>query len=109
MAVLQRNPDILSYLVVSDAYEDEYGDYHVGQESWEGEIHCDAVSNSQAKTIKFPDGTKYEYSYEVCNLPSDVREFRVGEKVRIQFFGGNVEEFTVQGFHRFQKQCKIWV
>ena len=109
MAVLKRNPDTLSYLVVQDAFEDEFGDFHVGNEFWEGEIRCDAVSNSQAKTIKYPDGTKYEYAYEICNLPHDARDFSVGEKVRVQFFGGNVEEFTVQGFHRFQKQCKIWV
>lgn len=109
MAVLRRNPDVLSYLVVQDAYEDENGDYHVGREYWEGEIRCDAVSNQQAKTISTPDGEKYQYAYEVCNLPSDVREFGVGEKVRISLFGGEVEEFTVRGFHRYQKQSKIWV
>ena len=108
MAVLKRNPDTLSYLVVRKAYTDERGDFHQGEAIWQGEIRCDAVSNSQAKTIKFPDGTKYEYSYEV-HLPHDVREFQVGEKVRIQFFDESIKEFEVQGFHRFQKQAKIWV
>ena len=108
MAVLRRNPDTLSYLVVQEAYEDERGDYHQGETIWQGEIRCDAVSNSQAKTIKFPDGTKYEYSYEV-HLPHDVREFQVGEKVRILFFDESIKEFEVQGFQRFQKQAKIWV
>lgn len=108
MAVLKRNPDTLSYVVVRKAYTDELGDYHQGEVIWQGEIRCDAVSNSQAKSIKFPDGTKYEYSYEVC-LPSDVREFMVGEKVRIRFFDGSIREFEVQGFQRYQKQSKIWV
>ncbi len=108
MAVLRRNPDILSYIVVRKAYTDERGDFHQGETIWQGEIRCDAVSNSQAKTIKFPDGTKYEYSYEV-HLPHDVREFQVGEKVRIRFFDESIKEFDVQGFQRFQKQSKIWV
>ena len=108
MAVLKRNPDTLSYLVVRKAYTDERGDFHQGETIWQGEIRCDAVCNSQAKSIKFPDGTKYEYSYEV-HLPHDVREFQVGEKVRIQFFDESIKEFEVQGFQRFQKQAKIWV
>lgn len=108
MAVLKRNPDTLSYLVVRKAYTDERGDFHQGETIWQGEIRCDAVSNSQAKSIKFPDGTKYEYSYEV-HLPHDVREFQVGEKVRIRFFDESIKEFEVQGFQRFQKQAKIWV
>lgn len=108
MAVLKRNPDTLSYLVVRKAYTDERGDFHQGETIWQGEIRCDAVSNSRAKTIKFHDGTKYEYSYEV-HLPHDVREFQVGENVRIQFFDKSIKEFEVQGFQRFQKQAKIWV
>lgn len=108
MAVLKRNPDTLSYLVVEDAYEDMNGDFHKGKSYWEGEYRCDAVSNSKAQKITFADGTKYEYAYEV-HLPHNVREFRVGEKVKITFFGGTEAEFTVQGFHRFQKQSKIWV
>lgn len=108
MAVLKRNPDTLSYLVVRKAYTDERGDFHQGETIWQGEIRCDAVSNSQAKSIKFPDGTKYEYSYEV-HLPHDVKEFQVGEKVKIQFFDESIKEFEVQGFQRFQKQAKIWL
>ena len=108
MAVLRRNPDTLSYLVVQEAYEDDNGDFHEGTSYWEGEIRCDAVSNSKAQKITFADGTKYEYAYEV-HLPSDVREFPIGEKVKILFYGGNEIEFVVQGFHRFQKQSKIWV
>ena len=108
MAVLKRNPDTLSYLVVQDAYEDENGDFHEGTMYWEGEIRCDAVSNSQARKITFIDGTKYEYAYEV-HLPHDVKEFAVGEKVKVVFYGGREMEFEVQGFQRFQKQSKIWV
>lgn len=108
MAVLRRNPDTLSYLVIRSEYTDERGDFHQGEMIWQGEIRCDAVSNSQAKSIKFPDGTKYEYSYEV-HLPHDVREFQVGEKVRIRFFDESIKEFEVQGFQRFQKQAKIWL
>lgn len=108
MAVLKRNPDTLSYLVVQDAYEDENGDFHEGTSTWEGEIRCDAVANSKAQKITFADGTKYEYAYEV-HLPHDVREFSTGEKVKIIFYGGRELELEVQGFHRFQKQSKIWV
>ena len=108
MAVLKRNPDTLSYLVIQEAYEDENGDFHEGNQYWEGEIRCDAVSNSKAQKISFVDGTKYEYAYEV-HLPHNVREFRVGEKVKILFYAGREIEFVVQGFQRFQKQSKIWV
>lgn len=109
MAVLKRNPDTLSYMVVRKAYTDDRGDFHQGEKVWVDDIRCDAVSNSQAKTIKFPDGTKYQYAYEVCNLPHDVKEFEVGEKVKLQFFDGTSKEFTVQGFQRYQKQAKIWL
>lgn len=108
MAVLKRNPDTLSYLVVKGAYEDENGDFHEGMSTWEGEIRCDAVSNSKAQKISFVDGTKYEYAYEV-HLPHDVREFHVGEKVKISIYGGKDIECDVQGFQRFQKQSKLWV
>ena len=43
MAVLSRNPHRLQYLVSASGYEDENGDYHSGEEHWEGEIPCDAV------------------------------------------------------------------
>lgn len=108
MAVLRRNPDTLSYLVVQDAYEDGNGDYHEGASTWDGEIRCDAVSNSKANKITFADGTKYEYAYEV-HLPHDVKEFSIGEKVKLSFHGGGEVEFDVKGFRRFQKQSKIWV
>ena len=39
------------------------------------------------------------------------REFKYGDRIRIKFFRNpdDVREFKVLGFHRYQKQCKMWV
>ena len=43
MAVLNRKPHRLSYLVSGSGYDDENGDYHPGSSEWKGAIPCDAV------------------------------------------------------------------
>jgi hypothetical protein len=109
MAVLSRNPHSLQYLVSTPGYEDENGDYHPGEEHWEGNIPCDAVpSTGKAVERVFEDGVLRSYSYTVY-LPSDCRMFTVGDRVKISLLGGIEREFEVKGFHRYQLQCKIWV
>lgn len=109
MSVLNLKPHRLSYLVVSNGYEDENGDYHEGESRWEGVIPCDAVpSSGQASERQFEDGVSRAYSY-VVYMGTDVKHFCVGEKVRITFLGGIEREFDVKGFQRYQLQCKLWV
>lgn len=109
MAVLNRNPHRLQYLVSDKGYEDENGDYHPGEEHWEGEIPCDAVPSGKTDERTFEDGVIRKYSYEVCNLPHDCRTFVTGDRVRIRLLGGIEREFEVKGFHRYQNQCKLWI
>ncbi len=105
-------PHILEVLTLTGEYEDENGDFHKGEEQWNEYSKCDAVPAGQANQITLPDGTVHQYSYTIY-LPKGSREFKVGEKVRISFFGnGTLEEkseFTTKGFHRYQHQCKLWV
>lgn len=109
MAVLKLKPHRLSYKVSQGGYEDGLGDFHEGESSWEGCIECDAVPVSgKANEIKFDDGTVYRYSYTVY-LPSGVKDFSIGEKVRIKLLEEGVRYFTVKGFQRYQLQCKLWV
>lgn len=107
MAVLNRNPHRLSYLVSEPGYEDGNGDYHCGENRWEGNIPCDAVPDGKAEERTFEDGVTRAYSYTV-HLPSGCRDFVIGDRIRIVFPGGIEREFEVKGFHRYQKQCKLW-
>ncbi|MBQ8969167.1 MAG: hypothetical protein IJ064_05500 [Bacteroidaceae bacterium] len=113
MSVLDFAPHTLDYLEVVPGHDDEEtGDYIKGSEIWvEGYCKCDAVPAGKANTITTPDGQVEPYSYTIYNLPRTCRKFVYGERVRIRFFGHpeEVSEFTVKGFHRYQKQCKMWV
>ena len=108
MAVLKIKPDRLSYLVSSNGYEDEKGDYHPGEASWNGDILCDAVTSGKATERKFEDGVIRAYSFEVT-LPECSKDFSIGDRVKILFYGGIEREFEVKGFDRKQHQCKLWV
>lgn len=109
MAVITIKPHILQYKVFSEGYEDQNGDYHEGTERWGDCIPCDAVpASGKSSEIRFDDGRVMKYSYTVY-LNADVRDFSVGEIVRIRLLGGNVREFDVKGFQRWQMQCKLWV
>ena len=55
MAVLNRKPHRLQYLVSSSGYEDENGDYHLGSSEWKGSIPCDAVPSGKAEEREFED------------------------------------------------------
>ncbi len=102
-------PHKLSYLVRSEGYEDENGDYQKGTEEWVSYCPCDAVPNGKEETIVYDDGTIGKYTYTVY-LPPSSREFKAGERVKITFFNSTKElEFDVLGFHRYQHQCKLWV
>lgn len=97
----------LSYLVTEDGYEDENGDYHEGSSEWRGYIPCNAVPAGKAAERTFEDGKVRAYAYTV-NLETDI-DFRIGDRVKIEFHEGKVREFGVKGFHRYQLQCKLWV
>ena len=107
MAVLVMKKHRLSYLVTTDGYEDENGDYHAGKSEWCGYIPCNAVPAGKASERTFADGKVRAYSYTV-NFNSE-RDFEIGDRVKIELLNGEVREFGVKGFHRYQLQCKIWV
>lgn len=108
MAVAMIKPDRLKYLISEDYSEDENGYSDPAKESWEGNIPCDAVSSGKASERKFEDGVIRAYSYEIT-LPRNTRDFSIGDRVKILFYGGIEREFEVKGFDRKQHQCKIWV
>lgn len=101
-------PHKLSYLVASDGYEDEDGNYHHGESAYKGCIPCDAVPSGKAEERTFEDGKIKSYSYTIF-LPANCRTFIIGERVRITLLGGVQREFEVKGFHRWHLQCKLWV
>lgn len=109
MPVLNMRPHKLSYLVRSEGYEDENGDYHAGTTEWNDCERCDAIPNGKEEQIVYDDGTVGKYTYTVKLSPT-CREFKKGEKVRIEFFSSTkVLEFEVLGFQRYQHQSKLWV
>ena len=108
MAVVNPKPHRLKFLVSTSGYEDDNGDYHPGEEHWEGDIPCDAVPSGEAEEREFEDGVMKSYSYTVY-LPSNCQNFTIGDRVRISLLRGIEREFEVKGFHRYQKQCKLWV
>ena len=108
MAVVNTKPHRLEYLTISPGHEDEEGNYHPGESSWEGNIECDAVPAGKAEERTFEDGVIRKYSYTVY-LPDNCRDFSIGDRVRIGLLVGIIREFEVKGFHRWQQQCKIWV
>lgn len=107
MAVLVLKKHRLSYLVKTDGYEDENGDYHEGSSEWRGYIPCNAVPAGKAAERTFEDGKVRAYSYTV-NLNVDF-DLKIGDRVKIEFLNGEVRQFGVKGFHRYQLQCKLWV
>lgn len=98
----------MSYLVAQPGYEDGNGDYHPGEQSWEGEIKCGYTPAGEANELKFEDGSTKVYSYTVT-LPRDCRDFAIGDRVRLLMLNGQIQEFTVKSFLRYQLQCKMWV
>lgn len=110
MAVLTLKPHTLEYEVkTKEGYEDSLGDFHEGTTEWKGNIQCDAVpSNGRANEIQFEDGTLHKYSYTIY-MGADVRDFEIGERIRLTLYGGIKKVFVVKGFHRYQLQAKLWV
>jgi hypothetical protein len=110
MAVISLKPHILEYEVkIKEGYEDSVGDFNEGKTEWVGRIKCDAVpSTGKASEIQFEDGSVHSYSYTIY-LNSDVREFAIGERVRLTLYGGAQKVFSVKGFQRYQLQSKLWV
>lgn len=109
MATISLNPHSIQYQIGGEGYEDEFGNYHDGNSEWVTIENCDIVPNGEARTITITDGTQKEYSYTIY-LPKDCRDFKLGEKVRLMFFGKMSEkEYSVLGFHRYQLQAKMWI
>lgn len=108
MAVLQRAPHQLSYLVLKVGYEDGNGDWHEGEEEWSKPVACYASANGSAQQITFADGVDSSYSYEISKLPANMDKLKVGFRVRLTI-NGEEREYKVKGFQRYQLQCKVWV
>lgn len=109
MATISLKPHAIQYQCGADGYEDEDGDYHESSSEWVTINDCDIVPNGEARTIALQDGTQKEYSYTIY-LPNNCKEFELGEKVRLIFFGNLSEkEYEVLGFHRYQLQSKMWI
>ena len=107
MSVLKFKPNSLQYKIVEPGYTDEKGDFHKGESHWSDDIECDAVPNGKADTNESTDGDTNSYSF-VVYLPVSVKDFQFGEIVRLNRYGV-IYELQVKGFHRYQKQVKIWV
>lgn len=108
MAVIEFKKCRLSYLVTVPGYEDENGDYHIGESKWEGDIECNIVPVGSANEIKFDDGSVRVCSYTV-SLPANCQQFSIGDRVRIKMLGGIVRDFEVKDFKPYQLQCKMWI
>lgn len=108
MSVIGLIPHSLQFLIVRDGYEDSDGDWHEGETAWSGDMPCHAVPAGASNQIPYADGESVTYSYSVGRLDPCCREFKVGEKVRLNV-EGIIREFTVKGFHRYRLQSKIWV
>lgn len=109
MPVINPIPHLLSYLITSEGYEDDNGDWHEGESSqWSDPIACHAVPAGSANEIVYEDGSVSTYTYTIGRLKADCREFKIGEEVKL-YVDGVERRFTVKGFHRWQHQSKIWV
>ncbi|ROT19577.1 hypothetical protein EEL53_10050 [Muribaculaceae bacterium Isolate-114 (HZI)] len=108
MSVINLIPHSLSYLIATDGYEDDNGDWHEGRSGWSEPMKCHAVPAGRANEITFADGSTSYYSYTVGRLSPDCREFHIGEDVLLNV-DGIERRFQVKGFHRYQLQSKIWV
>lgn len=94
--------------MATPGYEDDNGDYHPGEQSWEGDMECGCAPAGAANEIRFEDGSVRVYSFTV-SLPRDCRDFAIGDRVRIMMLGDRWQEFTVKSFLRYQLQCKMWI
>ncbi len=107
MATLDFRAHGLDY-EVSEFETLENGDRRESSKYWvEDYTKCDIVPAGQASTFTFDDGQKEKYSYTVY-LSRDCREFKYGERVRINMYGKK-RVFKVVGFQRYQLQAKLWV
>lgn len=108
MAVLNLRPHRLAWEVRSQGRYLENGNYVEGVAEWEGDLACSAVPNGRADERVFADGKARHYDYTIT-LDADVRDFRLGERVRLIVIGGAEVVARVQGFQRYQMMCKLWV
>lgn len=109
MPILQMKPHKLFYLVRTNGYEDENGDYHEGKSEWVFFSRCDAIPNGKEESIVYDDGVVGKYTYTV-KLPVTCKNLKKGDRVKIEFFSScKALDFDVLGFHRYQHQCKLWV
>lgn len=107
MVVLKFKSHRLYYYEQS-GYEDENGDYHKeGTTLNPNPFECDAVPAGKADERVFEDGVVRKYSF-TCYLKPNVREFTIGEKVKLER-QGKTYELTVKGYVPYQHQTKVWV
>lgn len=108
--MISLRPHIILYRQASAGSTDENGIWQEGSNSFEGNIPCRAKSNGRARAIVLPDGQSYVYSY-IVYLDADVRDFPIGEFIRVQDEVGNIiiNEKQVQGFNRGQLNSKLYL
>lgn len=108
MPVIDLIPHRMAYLISQGGYEDVNGDWHQEYEEWSDFIPCHAVESGSANLISYSDGSTAKYSYTIGRLPVKIKDFSIGERIKLDIFG-KIEEHTVKGFHRYQLQSKLWV
>jgi hypothetical protein len=110
MAVLNMKPHVAWVCQSTGNSVDEDGNTIFGTDEWIELSKCDVVPAGQANKIPYGDGETTTYAYTVY-LPVTCRDLSVGERLRLQPFGGDVSETVhlVKGFHRYQHQCKAWI
>lgn len=109
MAIVSLYKDKVYHFSQTESFEDENGDWHEGEGVWiTPPVLCDAAPNGKADSISLDDGTTHVYSYTIYTKPG-IEPFKVGDRLLLEKYLGNTEEFKVLGFHAYQHQCKIWV
>jgi hypothetical protein len=113
MAVLQTlvngAPCYLCYKSQAEGSFNASGDPIPGEESWSGEIPCDAVPAGKSNERIFEDGVKRAYSHTIYLKP-DCPDFQVGQTITLRYVTeGKTTKHKVLGFHRYQLQAKLWV
>ena len=99
----------LQWLIQSEGYEDENGDYIEGGKEWSEGIKCDiSHADGNATITRYEDGTTIGYSH-IIHLKRNAPNFYVGQHIRVVKNGMIVVETDVKGFMRYQLKCKIWV
>lgn len=94
---------------MTDGSYDDNGDFVESEAQYGCWIPCRYEPNGKAQSISLGDGRIFLYNYTVY-LDRFSPEFAFGDMVEIKDqFGKKLGDYQVQGFHRGQLNCKLWV